>query len=658
MEDGPADKKIKVEEDEINSKSDPVRVEDSVPVSMDSGSSYQLSQLESLPVEILHLIFHYLSTCDKRTLQIVCRRFQFVLNDPNHWRHVIIPHNINSKNPRYVKSVLKQTKSHAKSLSLVGYIPTSRSDVSFLTSCHSITALDLYGSHLSTTAMKQAIRSLPNISRLSVGNDAAYTLLATDMLASVQQLVIHDTMDINSFSMWLTKETRPPNLAIVADISSSMSYDIIMLANPLYPSRDTNLSVYDISKDCTLDRLSIPSVNYSSSSSNVGFHIPGTDTDSDWFYKSYAIVVTTAVSSSVLSPTVNYTYANVDDLEYSHVEHGTVTRYLDADIAASITSLNISGKKLQSLGDICGILELTPNLQVISINGIRFPKRAEYPDPLDMLFKPLSMHCHKLKSISSIVADNICNVEDISEIWDCILSLKHLEHLSICSCLFEGASSPSQQQSFHPNLKLLPACFQSLILHIHQTEYVKVSSFDRIFSTIGDIQNLQVLHVYVSYLRDNRQLNLKLLLETCTKVTELGVFNMQAGRSSLGRKLVHSPAIGRLKCFMLKNVELTKAFFTDLIPYGQDNTNLQMLHIEVHKMWTEEMTRIMEHCPHLVSFSVHFLSSFFPGGGFGEHCKEAKKVAKRLKLLNFTCRKYKLENSISNNFYFSMLKLM
>ena len=565
------------------------------------------------------------------SLRGVSRKLHFALSDPMFWKSIYITPS-ESKNVKYVKSVFKASISTVHTMSVIGYLPPSASDVSFLIRCNLLTHLDIFCSHFSDFALIKLVRSLPNLSRFAMGmpNKERSFGEILPLLSSLTQLILYFTLPytrLESFAkFWEACSFKPCSVAIVKELSWDFNCSSLHSAQSPFQSV---LSVYDCSPDsCT------PNINLDVCSFVVPVSISGVVTNS------MGLKVSKAVSSSILTGNHLYCLATTSDVALTHAASASLD---SRTLCSNVTCLDLSKCKF-SIDFLRSVLSQTPNLATFNIHLSTIEDTFDPLNSLDEVFGLLSIHCKNLISIFSFV--KICHVSNPEMVWENISTLKYLEHLSICSCSFIPRSLDVEQSkpvlgkrksripflsgtTLTEKVKKLSPKFQSLFVYScpDQERY----SFQQILSVICNFINLKCLHITLLSEIVEHDIFLEELLTSCRKLEELTLKNYCMGKR-MRVNVTEAMALSKIKHLTFTNVNLFSSFFKALVPDNGQNTCLQTLDLELKTLPAHAesyFSRLLYGCPNLFSCTICAMSTE-ESSGLRAACKEAKRVSQEL----------------------------
>ena len=577
---------------------------------------------ESLPVELIYAICHYLSCMEKMVLKRVSRRCYFVLSDPVFWETVSIDP-AESKNIKYVKAVLKLSLSSVHTMCVHGYLPPNVSDISFLVRCSLLTRLDICGSRFSVLALNRLVSNLPNLSRFATGmprgrKDIEETL---PLLSSLTQLVLF-VCELNEAyefcGFWESKKCdyNPRNVALVL-VKGFYSYEEFEPCFSFAPVSDNRrvLSTYV----CEADTFG-PNFNFDSQRIVASVSVPAGSSDS------CCLDVSTAVSSSVL--TSNHLY---DIAVHSYMDASNVP-CINTCKGSSVTYLNLSMCEL-STGLVECILKQTPNLIAFDMNGATSDDpKSMYNHHLDELFRIISIYSKKIVTVSSLVEG--WHVDDPEETWQSISSLSHLEHLSVCSCMFipripystfwweKSRMLRLKTRSLMGKLKGISPSFQSLFVNAY---YRHSRSIQSIISIISTFENLKCFHI--RYAHSVHSISFREILTKCQKLEDLGIIDPAAMKINL-----KSLAVSKIKHLKLIRVNVLGSFFKSLVPENSQNIFLQTLVFEGNVIPTNEISLLLTECPNITFCHISLYGNLGRKQADHGRCEELKQLAKNLKI--------------------------
>ena len=586
----------------------------------------------SLPTEIICKICKLISAKEKLILRMVSRRLHAIISDSTLWKTVTIPP-ADGKNIKFAKAVLKLSKSSVASLSIMGYRSRAVSDVTCLSNCKNITALDLYGSYFARSGLMKLIVGLPNLTRLAISFRLLFRDPQLSLIPDYLSLLVVYSAESDHCFLNTKAFPIPPNIA-VAVVSSKRLPDSEVLDHK-------NFSIYhrcyEVSQTC------MPIENRHDNQPTI-FSIGG-------ITQPHYVCLSKAVSSSILSKSHLYNYATVmmsDDNIASSVP-------LNDSNGSIITSLNFQGCETVDLSVIRSIVSCTPNLLIISVNNVALTSILE---PLDGLYNILAVHCKRIQSIFSVVKK--CHVSDAAKIWENIVSLRYLEHLSICSCFFLKQCEPSMASAkgrtsriptantiLSKDIEPLSSVFKSMILDACENNQCSYS-LQEILKVISDITTaLKCLHVYIPD-KSTKYIEKCINLDTITRcryLEELGIFQFHPHSGITISLTTSSCGMDRLKHLLIENFAVP-SIISDLVPTIGQNSNLQFIELRIQSMRVEQMLRLLRECPNLVSCDVTV--NYFGNHSFVKMRKEAARLAKEFKLSRYIFRTYYSDRSNIN----------
>ena len=567
--------------------------------------------LECIPNEILYLICQWLPLRDKWYLRHVCRRLYSSLNDSSLWKCAAIGP-VECKNAKFVKGVLKFLKPSVTTLVVNGFPHAPSSLAPFLTSCQQVKCLSLAGTRFPYDCFKRIINNIPHLSRLLVsltsfsptphhgrrllGSLTSFSTHQHDRInelpGSIKQLV----MIANRGYFRLTALTfNVPNLAII-DYTSLPNPDAIFHL----PNYDVVMSVYPRAQLDSRIRLT-PSITVTNCATRLS--VEGT---------SDTVTLVKAVSTSIT--TDNYNYYHITSFDNRVVPRVTApSTPLTKAIGSTVTSLDCG---FDNAVMFANIVQYTPNLVVLNLNTVP----GIHCMSLDEVFGVLSVYCKGLQYIHCTMCGNgskdpAFEVGDVDKLWESIISLKQLNHLSICSCFF----IPSQLQAvevadctgrvsrvveiakcFKPDLKLLPhtLCSLSVVACNSKAPY----PLQDILTIVSQIVSLRCLRVSAHFESFRSSVISLHALQKCENLEELylRVFELSVQYDPV--------VIQRLKHLTLSFfVLLPNTFFDDIVPLSGTNCCLETLYLSVAaNKDLDKLVSMIKRCRKLISCEINF----------------------------------------------------
>ena len=560
--------------------------------------------LECIPNEILYLIYQWLPLRDKLYLRHVSRRFYSSLNDSTLWKCAAIGP-VECKNVKFVKGVLKFLKPFVTTLAVNGFPHAPSILAPFLTSCQQVKCLSLVGTRFPYDTFKRIINNIPHLSRLLVSltsfsptpQHGSGLEPINELPGSIKQLVMIAT---RGYFRWTAFTFNVPNLAII---------DYISLPPPNttcdFPNYDAVLSIYPPAQLDSHIRLT-PSITVTNCATKLS--VEGT---------SDTVTLVKAVSTSI--STDSYIYYHITSFDSHVVPRVTApSTPLTKAIGSTVTSLDCG---FDNAVMFTNIVQYTPNLVVLNLNTVPNPDGNRCM-PLDEVFGILSVYCKGLQYVHCTMCDSVdfkdpaFEVGDVYKLWESIISLKQLKHLSICGCFF----IPSQLQAvevadstgrvleiakcFKPDLQLLPhtLCSLSVVVHSYKSKAPAYPLQD-ILTIVSQIVSLRCLCVDAHYESFRSSVISMHALRNCENLEE---FSLIANYESVQYDPV---VIQRLKHLTLSFVSLPDTFFDDIVPLSGSNCCLETLDLYITNDAVpnvHSLVSMVKRCQKLVSCEVCF----------------------------------------------------
>ena len=535
------------------------------------------SRLGSLPVEIVFKICRFLDSRDKMSLRLVSKSFYTALSDPCLWKEVNVTRN-HCGNNKYVRNILKLSRTRVHTLQLHGKIPFSSKYVHNVTSCNALRRLSLCGFKITDLAMTKIQTALPNLTHFE-GQFKSFQKHLTGF-SSLQHLIVHiDKKYFPFMSEWATFNFRPPYVAVIQDG--------FMSTYSLHSSDHHAI----LSSYCSNQRRPI-FISCQQPKYNYEFGVPQLIAKVDC-HESPLICIRQVVSPRLLDSN-SYIQGHV----VAGNSHDAIPTVVYSEHGANITSLDLGCFPL-AITFLEDVLSQTPNLVELNCPYTKLIGFDGEQLSVNEAVRLLPINCKRLQGLN-IRHDAYQCIEDL---WNSLANIRTLKYLGTSPCAFLPlVKSSIDSTAISDHLKPMKISALQVFPNSHGCAKCENSLLQQsMLSMIANLSCLRYLNLHIP--SSFRTCSLQEVLNGCKVLEELIV--IIKGHTVLvlpEDKGIYSTL--KHLTLLCNEMNFTSGFFTSLAHEDEHNNNLTNLVLLGNEIPLTSVHNLLSNCTQLLNCRI------------------------------------------------------